>query len=772
MSIRLSQYGNRLLRASGTLVSSLQNFTARGFAKLSTAPVGSDYAYIFYVQGAGGSSNIALYIDSSGNFKGNINYGGGDTGTIGTMVAGGASGENWYYFAVTSNGSGAGSLNVYFMPVGGASLSSAALAYSSSSNTVDVMSLGSAFPDGTFGSRSFNGWLAGVRLTNGVLTPAQLLADARQLPPSVTTNLLSSHEFQGSDLTAALQPNQGTGAWVVQEVAPTMSSDNPVLIVGPTLTGLDTLPLGEVSALLTGNWTMPTTRPADSDSVLTVGDHSNMSVTEASASITYPITVVRQGGGSQTFTLTQTVTKAKAGAAAKTLTLSASAQAFTYDATDAPSPASQTITFTANLQNLEGPAVFSGTRYDITGAALGPLTLSGAGNTRTLTATDFGANTDRAVITASYEGYSDTITVVSLEDGVNGQAPNLLSNSNFKNGSGGWFIGFNTGTNVVTGLASFTAGFNGSWNIAGADTAFLQENGTRPGNGVTDGVIAADGSKVPVISGERLDVSCYYQAHRCTGSLRVSFFDAANNYLGELEAAPLTTHQGVNGRTLDQYQRGMGFVTVPTYSNGTVALAQVFARKGGTAAGQSDSFFFATMFFIGRATATQQTNSPWSDGALRHVDTPDLMPSSVTAVFEGSAAGAALDQFSTSVSGLAQITVPSYRFPISVRCTASVSGTVTYRSGFLSLPEQSIAAGIWTAGKRPLVQETMATCSANAPVMSGSCTPTATFDVPLVNGETGSFPVSVTIVRNNSSASGLEAASYGFVRLAVEIIKR
>lgn len=98
------------------------------------------------------------------------------------------------------------------------------------------------------------------------------------------------------------------------------------------------------------------------------------------------------------------------GAAAKSISLSSDAQAFTYDGTGAASPGSQTITFTANRQNIASATTFTTSPV---------VTLSGTGDTRTLSLAQFGANT-AVTVTASAEGLEDKITVVRIQDGATG----------------------------------------------------------------------------------------------------------------------------------------------------------------------------------------------------------------------------------------------------------------------------------------------------------------------------------------------------------------
>jgi hypothetical protein len=124
---------------------------------------------------------------------------------------------------------------------------------------------------------------------------------------------------------------------------------------------------------------------------------------------------------------TLTVTKARAGVDArdaKLLFLSSSAQAFIFAGDGTASPASQTITFNANLQNLSGAATWTCVRYDSTGTTLTSNgELSGTDpNVRTLTSAKFGAAA-YAVVTASLGGLTDTETVFKPSAGAAGVTP-------------------------------------------------------------------------------------------------------------------------------------------------------------------------------------------------------------------------------------------------------------------------------------------------------------------------------------------------------------
>lgn len=116
------------------------------------------------------------------------------------------------------------------------------------------------------------------------------------------------------------------------------------------------------------------------------------------------------------------ISKSKAGAtgsSASVLYLSSTAQSFTYDGTNSPAPTTQVITLTANTQNISDTINFDAIGYDYSGSSLGPITLSGSGNTRTMSNTQFGAAA-YAVVTATAGSFSDTITIVRLKNGASG----------------------------------------------------------------------------------------------------------------------------------------------------------------------------------------------------------------------------------------------------------------------------------------------------------------------------------------------------------------
>jgi hypothetical protein len=162
------------------------------------------------------------------------------------------------------------------------------------------------------------------------------------------------------------------------------------------------------------------------------------------------------------------------GVNAQLLTLTSTSQTITFDGNGAANPASQTISFTAVLQNVTGTATFTATAFNAAGTSLGAITLGGSGNTRTLTNAQFTgfANTQYVTVTASLSGLSDTVTVVRLADGLNNITGFLTNESvTLAASSTGVVSDFSTATgtfNVFRGLSAVTTGV--TYSIVGTPT--------------------------------------------------------------------------------------------------------------------------------------------------------------------------------------------------------------------------------------------------------------------------------------------------------------
>lgn len=159
---------------------------------------------------------------------------------------------------------------------------------------------------------------------------------------------------------------------------------------------------------------------------------SGVTLSIGSTTGVYTITAMTADTASATFRATfsgntidkvYSIAKAVGGANAQILTLSATSQTITTDGDGALFPTSQTITFTAKLQNLTGNATWTCQRYNASGATVGgAVTLGGTGNTRTLTGAQFNPSSGAkyAVVTATRTGKTDTMTVQLVQDGAQG----------------------------------------------------------------------------------------------------------------------------------------------------------------------------------------------------------------------------------------------------------------------------------------------------------------------------------------------------------------
>lgn len=139
------------------------------------------------------------------------------------------------------------------------------------------------------------------------------------------------------------------------------------------------------------------------------------------------------------------------GADAKLLYLTASAENMAFNADDTPKT-TQTINISAKLQNVTGTATFTAIPY-IGNTAQTAITLGGTGNTRTLTSAQW-ANKDWTLIaiTATLDNLSDTLSIVKVKDGKEGETyyphpawmmtdgtfTKVYPNENLLNGSSNW----------------------------------------------------------------------------------------------------------------------------------------------------------------------------------------------------------------------------------------------------------------------------------------------------------------------------------------------
>ena len=268
-------------------------------------------------------------------------------------------------------------------------------------------------------------------VTNNVTSPTYAWAISGATPTSATTaSVVVTPTSSSTGVTVTLTVN-GSNLLspasktvilpVIYDGAPGQAGANGVMSAFPTIyqwTGSSTPPTRPSTTSTytwaTGAYTAPTGWYTQAPSNTTPGNYlwsitvplNEIATVETSVldwtNVTFPIRGIAFNGNN--------------GSAAATMTLSATGQSFTYNGNGVATPSSQTITFTANPQNLTGTTVFVATKYNSAGASIGSPSLGGSGNTRTLAIADF----DPAAycrVSANLNGYQDDITVVRLQDG-------------------------------------------------------------------------------------------------------------------------------------------------------------------------------------------------------------------------------------------------------------------------------------------------------------------------------------------------------------------
>lgn len=238
MSIRFT--GNKTaLRRNSNLPSAHNAFTICGFAKLLVAEPARQ-ATIAYTQTSDDQSAESVHlVGASGvSLQAADDYTTTFSSTVATVTAGGASGANWFFFALVGVGSGANGLRLYHSSVGGTP------SFQSVNNKGGSTGFSAIqFGDIPWGSTYwFDGLLAHLKIYDRILSDVELAAEAARGSPASTSSLISYHSFSSGTLSTALVPDQGTGTFGVFTADPSTSTDMPVFTSGATLSGSDTLP--------------------------------------------------------------------------------------------------------------------------------------------------------------------------------------------------------------------------------------------------------------------------------------------------------------------------------------------------------------------------------------------------------------------------------------------------------------------------------------------------------------------------------------------------
>lgn len=113
---------------------------------------------------------------------------------------------------------------------------------------------------------------------------------------------------------------------------------------------------------------------------------------------------------------TITISKIQDGAYAYLLTLEATANTMVFDYLGNAKPAGQTITFTAVNNNIPEAISFAAVQVNAAGTETAFTGLTGTGNTRNLAIGDWPATAVRIKVTATAGSYSDSVTVIKIQE--------------------------------------------------------------------------------------------------------------------------------------------------------------------------------------------------------------------------------------------------------------------------------------------------------------------------------------------------------------------
>jgi len=196
---------------------------------------------------------------------------------------------------------------------------------------------------------------------------------------------------------------------------------------------------------------------------------------------------------------------------------------------------------------------------------------------------------------------------------INGQAlgVNLVYNSAFDAGIDGWVL---HAQNLIS-PADAGVNLNDSWRLAPAGNAgtsvlWSHQNGR---NGTAGAYYEYRNTQaIPVTPGARYVLSAYTGAHRCQVTVFVRVYNSSGALIQDGAASSDNNQEASGGQTLSGYKRQSNFVDIVAGA----AYAVVFLRKYDTAAGQPDSYLFATRVQFELVGAGGTTPGPWSDAPV------------------------------------------------------------------------------------------------------------------------------------------------------------
>jgi hypothetical protein len=225
--------------------------------------------------------------------------------------------------------------------------------------------------------------------------------------------------------------------------------------------------------------------------------------------------VHRDRSGNESTPASVTVTHTDVSGGAALLTLSQSNFAFVFADAAATTSGTGAITFTAALQNLSGTVSFSATAFTADGTNLGPVTLSGTGNTRTMSAAQFVtyAGTRYVTVTASLSGSSDSATVLRVDQGSSALVAALTNEAHaVPADSAGTVTSFaQSGTIIAVAEGTNVLIYDGVGTAAGRWTV------SASGTNITPGAISASGSNAQTANASAMTADVASIAFAITG---------------------------------------------------------------------------------------------------------------------------------------------------------------------------------------------------------------------------------------------------------------
>jgi hypothetical protein len=156
------------------------------------------------------------------------------------------------------------------------------------------------------------------------------------------------------------------------------------------------------------------------------------------------------------------------------------------------------------------------------------------------------------------------------------------------------------------------------WRLVGRGTGFAYRSSIAVG-GYMDVYFQLPGSStapIPVLPSTWYEAQVRLQAHRCTGELKVAFYDINNAYITEVSIGSTTFMSGAtNGRSINDYALVWGRTQSP--SNARYAM---FFLRASVPTG-TDPYMFWTMAYLGLSPGSQQTEpTPWAPGGLTTIE--------------------------------------------------------------------------------------------------------------------------------------------------------